>query len=458
MIKRKIEKVFHEWSDRVNRKPLIVRGARQVGKTWAIEEFAKIRFDNYLKINLEQQKDIKKLFEKGDTFEITRELSLFFQTELIPGKSLLFLDEIQACPKAIVSLRYFYEQQKDLHVIAAGSLLDHTLNSMKYPMPVGRIEFCHMYPVSFSEFLEAQGEQNILSYLDEYTFAGNFSELIHTKLIDYLRLYYFVGGMPEAVNEYIIGKDLKSVERIHSNIINSLKFDFAKYGTLSQQEHLLDVFNYVANNVGKRIKYVNISETTRSTELKTAFKKLELSRVIHNIDRTTAGGVPLSAFTKDDKYKSIFMDIGLANHIGNIQLVDLQKLVTFNEGALAEQFIGQELLTIPETYLDPQLFYWSREVKNSNAELDFLYQHQNKIFPIEVKAGKSGSLKSLHLFLAEKNLLTGIRFNTDLPSFGELTAKVRIGNIQQQLSYRLISLPLYMCSNLPLILNQYLEK
>ncbi len=458
MIKRNILTTLISWKQRVERKPLIVRGARQVGKTWAIKYFAETNFENYLIINLEEQKEIRKLFGKNDTSTIINELSILFNHTITPGKTLLFIDEIQSAPEAIVALRYFYEQNKELHIIAAGSLLDHTLNSMKQPMPVGRVEFCYMYPLSFHEFLSAFDEQKLLQYLIDFDFETPFSELIHKKLLEYLRLYYFIGGMPEAVDTYINGKNLIDTGRVHGSIVSTLRFDFGKYGSRKEQENLQDVMDYSANNIGKRVKFVNINADIRSDEIKSAFKKLSLSRIIHLIDRTQAGRVPLSAHLKSNKFKPLFMDIGLANHIGNIQLVELNNLVTINKGALAEQFIGQELLTLGESYLDPKLFYWSREEKNSNAELDYLFQYKNKIFPIEVKAGKGGTLKSLHVFLFEKNLKTGIRFNTDLPNFEKLNAMVRSGNQQTELQYNLISLPMYLCFMLPNVLDKLLEK
>lgn len=410
-----------------------------------------------MKINLEEQKDLRRLFDKKDTTSIIDELSILFNITISPGKTLLFIDEIQSSPEAIVSLRYFYEQNKELHVIAAGSLLDHTLNEMKSSLPVGRVEFAYMHSLSFCEFLNAFGEQKLLGYIQNYNFSDSFSELIHKKALEYLRLYYFIGGMPEAVSIYLDRKNLIDTGRVHGSIITALRYDFGKYGTKKEQEILQDVMNYSANNVGRSVKYMRVNAEIKSNEIKSAFKKLSFSRIIHLVDCTVAGGVPLSTHLKANKFKPLFMDIGLANHIGNIQLVEINKLITINEGALAEQFIGQELLNLSESYIDPKLYYWSREEKNSNAELDYLFQFKNQIFPIEVKSGKSGTLKSLHVFLFEKNLKTGIRFNADLPSFGKLKANVRTGNSQTEIDYTLISLPMYMCFLLPDVLNRYIE-
>lgn len=457
-MEREITKSLIDWKNRKSRKPLIVRGARQVGKTYIIEKFAEENFLNYLRINLEEQNELCKIFDENDTEKILSEISLYFNIDLIKGKSLLFIDEIQACPKAIVLLRYFYEQIPELHVIAAGSLLDHTLSDIKYSMPVGRIEFLYLYPMSFKEFLNAFGEQKLVQLLEDYIPGDDFSSLIHSKLLDYLRLYSFIGGMPEAVNQYLFDKNFTEIERIQNSIVTSLQYDFAKYGTRTQQKHLANVMKYTANNIGKKVKYVNINREVRSINLKGAFFQLELSRIIHLVHSSNAGAVPLASLAKEDTFKPVFFDIGLANRIGNINLVNIQELITFNEGALAEQFIGQELMTLEKSYLDSKLYYWLREKKNANAEIDYLYQHQNLIFPVEVKAGKSGSLKSLHTYLYGKNLNYGIRFNLDLPNFGNLSTKVNIENSSKKLDYFLISLPLYMCFALPKIVEKIIRK
>ena len=215
------------------------------------------------------------------------------------------------------------------------------------------------------------------------------------------------------------------------------------------------VMQYSANNIGKKVKYVNIDRDVRSANLKEAFNKLEMSRIIHLVRHTNSRGVPLTNQVKEEIFKPLFLDIGLANHLGNIQLVDIQKLMTINEGALAEQFIGQEMLTLQRNYIDAKLYYWVREEKSANAEIDYIYQYKNRIFPIEVKAGKSGSLKSLHVYLFAKQLNLGIRFNIDMPNYGMLSAKVMAEKIKEELEYNLISLPLYMCFTLPKILEQF---
>jgi len=452
-MKREITQDLKEWKNRKDRNPLIIRGARQVGKTYVIEDFAKTEFQNCLKINLEEKPELKKIFFDNDVKRIVTELTILLNEDISYGNTLLFIDEIQTSPEAIQSLRYFKENIPELHVICAGSLLDHTLNEMKSPMPVGRVEFLHMYPMNFKEFLTAINQEKLLSYIEEFDFTSPFSEAIHNKISQYLRFYFFIGGMPAVVKIYAENDKLSEIQRIHNNILTSIQYDFAKYGTRKQQEYLQIVLKYCGRYPGRKIKYSNIDREIRSTYLKESIKKLELSRIIHTVKHSNATHVPLTGYVKEDVYKTMFMDIGFVNHINQIDLTGLEDLITANEGMLAEQFVAQELLTIHHAYLSPDLFYWSREEKSSNAEVDFIIQHKNKIYPIEVKAGKTGTLKSIQVYLYEKQLKNGIRFNMDLPNIGSFETKVNVPNKNTELSWSLLSLPLYMVSELRRIID-----
>jgi len=445
---RKIEDYLKQWRLNVNRKPMILRGARQVGKTYIIDKFGIENYTHYLKINLEQDSNLQAIFATNKPQQIVNELSALYNVPILDHQTLIFIDEIQISPTAISALRYFYEQMPNIHIITAGSLLDHSLNEIQYAMPVGRVEFAYMYPLSFIEFLTAFEETGLVDYIESYTIENAFSQAIHNKLCDYLRLYFFIGGMPEAVRTYIDTKNLIEVEKVHSSILTSLQYDFAKYGTRKQQEFLTDVLNYCANNIGRKVKYVTINKNAHSSQLKEALLKLELSRVLHLVRNTKSAETPITQYLDSDIFKPIFLDIGLVNSLAKIKLSDIQNLVTDFEGALAEQFVGQEFIANRNFYSEQKLYYWHRESKNSNAEIDYLYQIDNKIFPVEVKSGKRGTLKSLHVFLSEKGKSTGIRFNLDLPNFGiDLTASLNIKNAIE-LKYNLLSLPLYFAGNL----------
>ncbi|MCF8389428.1 MAG: AAA family ATPase, partial [Bacteroidales bacterium] len=356
---REITQYLKEWKIRKDRSPLILRGARQVGKTYIIEEFSKTEFKNCLKLNLEEKPELKKIFFNNDVKRILTELTILFNEDISYGDTLLFIDEIQTCPDAIQSLRYFKEKIPSLHVICAGSLLDHTLNEMKSSMPVGRVEFLNMYPMNFKEFLVAINQEKLVSYFEEFDFSFPFSEVIHNQISQYLRYYFFIGGMPAAVKTYAENDKLSEIQRKQNDILTSIQYDFAKYGTRNQQEYMQIVFKYCGRNPGRKIKYSNIDKEIRSTILKDSIKKLELSRIIHTVKHSNANKVPLTEHVKEGIYKTIFMDIGFVNQFNQIDLIALENLVTANEGILAEQFIAQELLTIQKAYLSPELFYWS---------------------------------------------------------------------------------------------------
>jgi uncharacterized protein len=456
-MKRTFELYLINWKHSSHRKPLIIRGARQVGKTYTVEKFAREHYRHFLKINLEQEKNLGAMFENLQPQQIINELSALYQVPFVDEETLLFIDEIQAAPKAIPAMRYFYEQKPGVHVIAAGSLLDHALNEMPYPMPVGRVEFAYMYPMTFVEFLEAIDENGLVKAIHDFTLGSTFGKAIHERISEFLRLFFFIGGMPEAVSNYARQKDLAGIERIHASLLQSVQYDFARYGTRKQQELLKDVLHYVAHNIGKKVKYAHIDRSVHSNLLKDSFIKLEMSRIIHLVRHTGSTSVPIAQWQNNDVFKPVFMDIGLLNHLAGIKLIDLPGLVTAFEGALAEQFVMQELLAGSEPYIERKLNYWIREAKNSNAEIDGLFQIGNEVYPIEIKAGKRGTLKSLHVFLAEKNKKTGIRFNLDQPTTGtDLQASVNFPD-KKQLVYNLISLPMYFASRLSEIMSDQMS-
>jgi predicted AAA+ superfamily ATPase len=333
---------LNDWKQRSTRKPLIIRGARQVGKTWLIEQFAK-EFDVFIKINFEENPSYKEFFTTNDTTVILDNLSLMFGKKIIPQKTLLFLDEIQTCPQAISTLRYFFEHIPGLHVVAAGSLLDHVLNELEIPVPVGRVEFMYMNPMNFREFLMAIGEDMIVDFLSTYQPDKEISLIIHQKILKLLRTYFFVGGMPEAVKVYVGTSDLLEVERVHESILTSMEIDFMKYGKGVDFENRRRVLTYLPRGIGKKLKYAAIDPTVKSSVLKQAFDKLGLSRIAHRVSSTSSANVPLMQYVDYETFKPLFLDIGLATHLLKIRLIDLENLMLINEGELAEQFIGQQL-------------------------------------------------------------------------------------------------------------------
>jgi predicted AAA+ superfamily ATPase len=443
-MKRLDESELISWKDRAGRKPLIVRGARQVGKTYLVETFGKSCFQSVLTVNLEQKDELHPLFNKMEPRRIVQELSLYFNRPVLPGRTLLFLNEIQACPKAIACLRYFQEELPDLHVIAAGSLLDFSLREFKHAVPVGRIEYLHLNPLTFQEFLPALGEEALADHLARFHVGDDIGDALAAKLRTLLRAYYFVGGMPAAVAAYAQSRDLLEVQRILSSITTTLQDDFAKYGTRARQRSMRRVLRYVPLNIGRKVRYVNISREARAEELRTALELLELSRIVTLVRHSSANGIPLGAEASNRHFKPLLLDVGLCNNLCGLGLPDPAELLTAQEGRLAEQFVGQELRAQGPAFQETPLFYWHRERKNANAEVDYLRTHEDRVIPIEVKAGTSGSLKSLQVFLGEKKRNFAVRFNMDKPSLGSFSTT----------GGRLLSLPLYLTGQLERLLHE----
>jgi predicted AAA+ superfamily ATPase len=452
-MKRFFTEYLIDWKTRIHKKPMIVRGARQVGKTYIIEEFGKEHFKETIKINFEETPELKQFFKTNDVEQTIQNLEVYFGKKITISGTLLFLDEIQTCPEAIVTLRYFYEDIPKLHVIAAGSLLDHAFNDLQYSMPVGRVEFAYMYPLCFYEFLDAIGEGPLVGFLKAYIINAGIPLPIHDKLMRLIRAYFFIGGMPEAVKVYAETKSLVNTERIHESILKSLEFDFAKYGTRPQQVTMAKLLKYIPKTIGQKFKYVNFDNSIRSDAIRKSLDLLSMSRIVHLVHNTKANEIPLEHEMVDKVFKPLFLDIGLGNHLLKLRLTDLDNKGLNNEGSLAEQFIGQELLSFPPYFTENNVYYWTREQRNSSAEIDYVIQSGNRILPVEVKAGKTGTLKSLQIYVTEKKLDRAIRFNADLPSVVQVETSVKINNKLENVNFQLISLPFYLAREI----NRFLE-
>jgi len=384
------------WKKQKKRKPLIIRGARQVGKSYSISAFGNQCFTGQLHlVNLEKRIDWHSIFEKNlDATRIINELEIVLNAKIRIGKDLLFFDEIQACPKAISSLRYFYEQLPDLHVIAAGSLLEFALQDI--PFPVGRVQMLNMYPLSFAEFLRAQSKDRLAEVIE--TIPAEQPEIVHQLLREELKKYFFIGGMPECVHTYLLTGSLLDVQQIQTDLIDTYRQDFSKYAPYSNKRCLNEVLSATAGRVGQQIKYTHLSDGFSSATIRKAVDLLKTARVIHKVEATSPAGLPLAANVNPKKFKTLLVDIGLLTRLSGLSLeVEYKKeqLLSIFKGALAEQYIGQEFLANGQD----QLFYWARNAKSSNAEIDYLIAKRGEIIPIEVKNSAAGRLKSLHLLL-----------------------------------------------------------
>ena len=379
---------------------MILRGPRQVGKTWLVREFGKT-FSHFIELNFEETPQIAEFFQKDkDPYRIVRELGVYLAEEIIPGKTLLFFDEIQVEPKAISSLRYFYEKLPELYLIAAGSLLEFELEKISFP--VGRVGFLYLYPMSFGEFLDASGRSEMR---DMIVSGKNIPDPIHSQLSDLFRDYTVLGGMPAVVDAYMKDQNFELCRKIQTLIIETYLADFPKYAKKYQVKYLRTVFSNIPIQLGRKFKYSNVSTLYKSRELKQALELLEKASLLHRVYHSSANGIPLYAEQDDRKFKVIFFDTGLMLNLLNIPLKEFfgdYDLTMVNEGAIAEQIVGQELVAGAERDRHVSLYYWHREAKSSNAEVDYLISKGRDIIPVEVKRGMKGRLRSLQLFIQEK--------------------------------------------------------
>lgn len=445
-----------KWKGRSNRRPMIIRGARQVGKTYLVRDFGKHEFETIIEYNFDNETDKRDIFLEKDINNLLNLIAIDKGKKIVPGKTLLFLDEIQAVPELIAKLRYFYEIIPELHIIAAGSLLDFTLADHEYSMPVGRIEYLFLGPMTFSEFLIAKKEEVLLKYLNEYQVGNSIPMTIHDKCMKYLKHYFYTGGMPSAINAYL-GGDILEVGFEQKILLQTYIDDFNKYKNRVDSESLKNTFEKVPQMVGERVKYVNISLHERSREISKNISLLKMARVIQVVYHSSANGIPLGANTDSKRFKLLFLDIGLMLSSLKINLVNLETIedvTTINNGALAEQFIGQHLLSQKDFYEEPSAFYWMREKSGTCSEIDYVTDMNGQVVPIEVKAGKTGTLKSLHVFISKKNSNVAVRFNSEIPSVIDTVTAVK--NIDKK-EFKLISLPLYMVDEMPRILKDYVK-
>lgn len=446
------------WLQNKNRKPLIIRGARQVGKSTLVELFAQQSRLSLQNVNLERHPELSSIFAGLTPQQILQQIEFLPNMGSVGPDTLLFLDEIQAVPEAIPALRYFYEDRPDIPVVCAGSLLEFVLKDHSFSMPVGRIQCLHMGPMTFSEFLMALDEERLKNFIDSYEPGQEIGDIVHLRLLSLLRSYYSVGGMPEAVAVFAKNQSYKEVGEVHNSIVETYRDDFFKYGGSRNQNRMLNVFNLAARNVGAKIKYSNISPQDQSVTIKKDIELLAMARVVGKVVHSHCSGLPLQADLEEKIYKLLFLDVGLMNAIcgldwRSLSQMDDTKLI--NKGAIAEQFVGQHLQAMLADKPNRELNYWLREGRSANAELDFVIGLWGEIIPIEVKSGSTGTLKSLHQFMGMKQVPLAIRFDTKLPAVNQIDTFINLNKQSQQVKYTLLSLPLYLVERLDAIVGGY---
>lgn len=425
------------WKTSMGRKPLILRGARQVGKSYLVEMFGKKHFQNTVVINFEFERRHIKSFETLDPIKILNSLSLSTGQKIRANETLLFLDEIQECPNAILALRYFKEKMPEQHVIAAGSLLEFTLNKAEFRLPVGRVQSLYLKPCTFNEYLIASQREDLVAYLETVTLSSGIDAAIHETLLDKVREYMVLGGMPEVIDHYLQHRDFRQAQIIQASLLEYYQKDFGKYNSV-KTEYLQSLFDKIPGLVAQRFKYVDVDPDVQARELKPALQALIDAGLIYRVYHSAGRELPFSTTQQEKKFKLLFVDVGLVNFSCGLEakiLLD-KEIMLLNRGALAEQFVGQELLAYQEVFAKSQIYYWEREKRGSSAEVDYLISVDHRIFPLEVKAGRTGRLKSLQIFL-----------NENVSQMG-----VRISQREFALDGRVLSVPLYLISQLKRII------
>lgn len=415
---RHIDQELLAWKESSRHNPLMIRGARQVGKSTAVRELGKT-FRYFVEINLEKQRALMQLFpENIDVKKTCEKLSGALSVPIIPGETLLFIDEIQVCKEAIMSLRYFKEDYPELHVIAAGSLLEFTLQELP-SFGVGRIRSMYMYPFSFDEFLLAQGLDISVNFKNKATSEEPLPEHVHTEMIDQLRTYYLVGGMPAAVTEWIESRNFMEVSRIHKEVIDSYQDDFSKYKSRVSPVLLRQVLRSVALQVGQKFVCAQVAKDIKSTVIKDALSLLTLAGLVIPVVHSNANGLPLGAEENDSYTKYLFFDIGVMQTLLDIPAADIimsNETDFVNKGGASEMFVGLELTKYQDCFGKPDLHYWQNTSKTSQAEVDYVIASSGKVLPIEVKASVRGSMQSLWVFMRSHSLQSAVR--TSLENFG----------------------------------------
>jgi len=426
-MQRELLQSLIKWKKNDDRKPLIIRGARQVGKTWLMKEFGNKQYKNIAYVNFETALSLHHIFESG--FEVEKlimALKIETGADIIPGETLIVLDEIQACEAALTSLKYFQENANQYHIVAAGSLLGVASNKNR-SFPVGKVDFLDLHPLNFSEFLLAINEPLLLELLrkNDWTLITGFK----SKYIDLLKQYYYVGGMPEAVLTFINQKDFKKVREKQLNILAAYEQDFSKHAPNEIIPRIRLVWQTLPSQLAKENRkfiYGNLKKGARAREFELAIEWLTNAGIIHKVNRCNKPGIPLIAYAVLSDFKLFLLDVGLLAAMGNLDmhtLISEQSLFEEFKGALTEQYVLQQLKSIDQL----PIYYWSAE--NATAEIDFLVQYQNRIIPIEVKAAENLKAKSLKTYHQ--------KFNPEI--------SIRTSLSDHRKEDWLVNLPLYAC-------------
>jgi predicted AAA+ superfamily ATPase len=396
-MKRELYKGLLKWKNGKNRKPLVLQGARQVGKTYLVKQFAQQEYDQFIHLNFEKNPELKEVFNKNLVPQtIINELGFLFGKKIKQESTLIFFDEIQASEQALKSLKYFHEDAPEYHIIAAGSLLGVAVNKER-SFPVGKVTFLEMYPLSFSEYLIAFGDEMLQERIANMKKADELPEIIHNKLLNHFKLYLFLGGMPEVLQNYLNNNNIASARRIQNDIIKAFENDFSKYTTRPQTIKNMEVWNSIPTQLAKenkKFKYSAVKNKARASNYELAIDWLKRTGLVNISYNIATAKLPLAGYTKESKFKLFLLDTGLLGamlKLGSDIIIKPQQLFKEYNGAFIENFVAMELSKVN----DRKLFYWT---SRGEAEVDFIIQQNNEIYPLEVKSGTSKNLKSLRSY------------------------------------------------------------
>ena len=415
-MKRRQLDYIKAWANRKTRKPLIIRGARQVGKTTLVRLACREMGLELIELNMEDSQEFPPLLPQNDPHKVFQAIALSKQLSGIdPDKHLFFFDEAQVCAALIPFLRYCFERAPEYRVILTGSLLEFVLAADNYSFPVGRVEFLYLGPMTFEEYLGGTNNQGAVELLQQVSVENPLNEANHRTFLKHLRNYLIVGGMPEAINVYRETRSYLEVERTKQGIITTYQADFHKYSHTADIHLVNRVLAVIPMQLGQKVMYSRLSEGSRSEQVKRVLELLELAKVIQRCFHSHGDGLPLSAQQKTNHFKLLFLDVGLVQSMLGISLAAIETTPEINEiakGALAEQFVGQHLMYHRPMFEAPSIYYWERLVKQSTAEVDYLVPWDQRVLPVEVKSGHKGHMKSLQQFLLEKKGGRALRFSS----------------------------------------------
>ena len=432
---------------------MVLRGARQVGKTWLVRDLAKRHDLQLVEMNLERFPHLSDLFSENRPQEVLKNIEAEMSTAIDRTSALLFLDEIQAAPELFAKLRWFKEEMPEMPVIAAGSLLDFALKKYQFSMPVGRITYFYLEPMSFFEFLRACGHETLYRKLDSFSLRSEMPRSLHEKCLKLYQTYCLTGGMPEVVQEWVQTEDLNACMKIQHDLLATFREDFHKYGGEMEAAALSKLILSVARQIGNKFVYSRVDPENKIGPVKKAFHLLCQAKVCSKVAHSAGNGVPLGAESNEKFFKALMVDIGLISVQLGISATgprEASNLILSNKGGLAEQFVGQQLRALQSPATEAPLFYWQR-IGGRQGEIDYLMQHGNRVVPLEVKSGPAGSMKSLHQFMAEKGLTFAVRCNFNCPAVENIRVKTTLG---QSVSYRLLSIPVYLSGCLDRLMEE----